>query len=365
MSEFIGSLFSEEHIAKTPSTDWKWSFKDYPTEKNGIQVFSCFSCGGGSTMGYKLAGCDVIGCCEIDPKMFEVYKRNHHPRFGYNLDIRDFNALDDLPPELYDLDILDGSPPCTPFSMSGDREESWGVAKKFKEGQKEQTLDDLFFVFIETVRKLKPRLVIAENVEGLMKGNALDYCHRIHREFKREGYICRDYLLKGETMGIPQQRHRMFFIAVRDDVSFDYENLNLTFDYEEIPFKTIKAGKGRVCLPESEAYKTLSVAIPYERKFEDTYKRIGDSRKCFNHKMIWEDLVCLTISTRRTLYRVREKQYLSDEDIIHASTFPEDYNFGKQDVCYVCGMSVPPVMIKRIVTRLIEAGFRAKERDSR
>ena len=55
------------------STDWKWSFKDYPEEKNGLSVFSCFSCGGGSTMGYKLAGCDVIGNCEIDPEMNELY----------------------------------------------------------------------------------------------------------------------------------------------------------------------------------------------------------------------------------------------------------------------------------------------------
>lgn len=46
--------------------DWKWTMaNDYPT-KNGLKVFSCFACGGGSTMGYKLVGCDVIGCCEID-----------------------------------------------------------------------------------------------------------------------------------------------------------------------------------------------------------------------------------------------------------------------------------------------------------
>ena len=56
------SLFQKEK-----SNDWKWSFKDYPKEKNGLKVFSCFSCGGGSTMGYKLAGCEVIGNVEIDP----------------------------------------------------------------------------------------------------------------------------------------------------------------------------------------------------------------------------------------------------------------------------------------------------------
>ena len=59
------------------SSDWKWTMaNDYPKEKNGLKVFSCLACGGGSTMGYKLAGCDVIGCCEIDPKMNEVYIRN-------------------------------------------------------------------------------------------------------------------------------------------------------------------------------------------------------------------------------------------------------------------------------------------------
>lgn len=95
------------------STDWKWTFADYPKEKNGLKVFSCFACGGGSTMGYKLAGCEVLGCCEIDPKMNEVYVKNHNPRFNFLMDIREFNAIpnDELPPELFNLDILDGSPP--------------------------------------------------------------------------------------------------------------------------------------------------------------------------------------------------------------------------------------------------------------
>ena len=76
------------------STDWKWTMaKDYPTEKNGLKVFSCFACGGGSTMGYKLAGCEVFGCCEIDPKMNEVYVKNHHPKYNFLMDIRDFNNL--------------------------------------------------------------------------------------------------------------------------------------------------------------------------------------------------------------------------------------------------------------------------------
>lgn len=133
-------LYFTDFITVEKSTDWKWSFSDYPKEKNGLKVFSCFACGGGSTMGYKLAGCEVLGDCEIDPQMNEVYIQNHHPKYNYLMDIRDFNNLDDLPEELYHLDILDGSPPCTTFSIAGDREESWGKMKKFREGQAEQTL---------------------------------------------------------------------------------------------------------------------------------------------------------------------------------------------------------------------------------
>ena len=101
------------------------------------------------------------------------------------MDIREFNKLDDLPKELYNLDILDGSPPCTTFSMAGDREDSWGKKKKFREGQAEQTLDDLSFVFIDTVRKLTPKCVIMENVEGLLLGEAWSYVQRIYRRIAR------------------------------------------------------------------------------------------------------------------------------------------------------------------------------------
>ena len=228
--------------AKEKSTDWKWSFKDYPKEKNGLKVFSCFACGGGSTMGYKLAGCDVLGCCEIDPKMNEIYVKNHNPKYNFLMDIRKFNELpnNEIPEELFDLDILDGSPPCTTFSMAGQREKSWGVEKKFREGQAKQTLDDLSFVFIDTVNKLKPKCVIMENVEGLLEGNAWGYVQRIYKHFNDIGYDVSHYLCKGEKMGVPQRRHRVFFIAFRKDINFDFDNLDMYFDYEPITYGEIK-----------------------------------------------------------------------------------------------------------------------------
>ena len=57
--------------------DWYLS-KSLFTKDKGT-VFSCFACGGGSTMGYKLAGFDVVGCNEIDKRMMDVYIKNHNP----------------------------------------------------------------------------------------------------------------------------------------------------------------------------------------------------------------------------------------------------------------------------------------------
>ena len=67
-------------------------------------------------MGYKIAGYDVIGCNEIDPRMMKCYETNHHPQYSYLEDIRDLVKRNNLPEELYHLDILDGSPPCSTFS---------------------------------------------------------------------------------------------------------------------------------------------------------------------------------------------------------------------------------------------------------
>lgn len=61
----LGGMMSKEYI---------WSLENLKNvKKNGLKVFSCFACGGGSTMGYKLVGFDVLGCNEIDPKINAMY----------------------------------------------------------------------------------------------------------------------------------------------------------------------------------------------------------------------------------------------------------------------------------------------------
>lgn len=343
------------------STDWKWTFADYPKEKNGLKVFSCFACGGGSTMGYKLAGCEVVGCCEIDPKMNEIYVKNHNPKYNFLMDIRDFNNLPDeeIPEELFNLDILDGSPSCTTFSMAGDREDSWGVKKKFREGQAEQTLDDLS-VFIETAAKLKPKVVIMENVEGLLLGEAWKYVQRIYKELKEIGYEVKHYLCKGENMGVPQTRHRVFFIAVRNDIKFDFDTLDMSFNYEPITYGEIKEGDGHLIGRDTKYYYFASKAAPGDKSLADTRIRLGDKGSAFQTYYIRENQIMPTLRSKPDVIDLKTITYISWQTIRNSQTFPADYDFSPNtegNVGYICGMSVPPIMIKRIVTRLIESGI--------
>ena len=174
---------------------YEWRIADgYPAqgiEKHGCKVFGTFICGGGSSMGYKLAGFEHLGGVEIDERIAAIYEDNHHPKFLFKEDLRIFNERKDLPAELYNLDLLDGSPPCSTFSMAGSREDAWGKKKQFAEGQAVQTLDDLVFIYCDTILKLQPKCFLLENVKGLTAGNAKSYLLRIIQKLNRGGIVRR------------------------------------------------------------------------------------------------------------------------------------------------------------------------------
>ena len=91
-------------------------------------------------MGYKLAGYTVLGNCEIDPEMMKLYRRNHHPKYPYLMDIREFNQLQVYPEELRHLDILDGSGrrhgERKRHSGKGRRNSGWMICSCISSGQR-------------------------------------------------------------------------------------------------------------------------------------------------------------------------------------------------------------------------------------
>lgn len=344
---------------------YRWTLKDANFTKDKGKVFSCFACGGGSTMGYKLAGYDVIGCNEIDPRMMKLYIENHHPKYSFCEDIRTFKMRKDLPEELYQLDILDGSPPCSSFSMTGEREDGWGKQKKFREGQTTQVLDTLFFDFIDLAKELQPKVVIAENVKGLMLGNAIKYVQRIYKEFERAGYMLCHSLCDASKMGVPQRRERVFFIAIRNDLLNKIPTretlfemipyINLEFNEHGIPFREfyMPGVDDRPC-GYGQMWEYWSKRTPNDKDFGTITQRDFGGLKCFSNKIVQLDDICVTFTTNFGIYLYDEFRKPNKSESCCICSFPQDYDFCNEPYYYVCGMSVPPVMMAQVATRVWE-----------
>jgi len=339
---------------------YKWTLKDAKFTKDKGKVFSCFACGGGSTMGYKLAGFDVLGCNEIDPKMMAAYQANHNPKYAYLEPIQTFKLRDDLPQELYNLDILDGSPPCSSFSMAGSREADWGKEKKFREGQAEQVLDTLFFDFIDLAKKLQPKIVVAENVKGLLLGDAKSYVLRIINAFEMAGYYVNYWLLDASTMGVPQRRERVFFLAIRKDLAEPFleqvdmftiaPEINLKFNEPEIPYKEIESP-----FREEKGRHIPAGIKPYWEKIQPgrSCADVHEKGHFFQELKLDPNRVLPTLRAgSNSYYHYKDARRLFDEEIIKGGSYPLDYNFLTNQAIYLIGMSVPPVMTAQIALQI-------------
>lgn len=333
-----------------------WSLSDLESvPKNGLTVFSLFHCGGGSTMGYKLAGCTMLGGVEIDPRMMKVYRANHHPKHSYLMDVRAFNETPDtdLPDELFNLDILDGSPPCTSFSMAGNREEDWGKAKKFREGQSEQRLDDLFDHYINTVGKLRPKVAIAENVKGLIAGRAKPYAKSLFDTFRAIGYKPSLWCFDASRMGVPQRRERTFFIASRED----RPPLKFRFNEKPIVFGEIRDDSQ----PRIELMTCHQKLWPFVKETDTDMSsvslRTNDTKSLFCHKICHNTQIMYTIVSASPYVVFDGARRVNPVEFRRASTFPADFDFCGESVQYITGMSVPPYMMHRVASSVIRQWF--------
>jgi DNA (cytosine-5)-methyltransferase 1 len=327
---------------------YKWYLSDgYPAKgikKHNKKVFGTFICGGGSTMGYKLAGYKHLGGVEIDPKVADVYKTNHQPQNFYIEDLRVFNKRENLPQELYNLDLLDGSPPCSSFSMAGSREKAWGKKKKFREGQAEQVLDDLVYVYIDTIAKLKPKVALLENVKGLIQGNAKSYAKKIKSKFEKLGYRVQVFLLNAASMGVPQKRERVFFIGLRKDIKLPI--LKLNFNEKPIIYSKIEDNcyENKIANCDFKYFKIC--------KQGKSIASVHPKGNRFNSIKLSKNNVINTIASGSELYHYEKEKALSNNELKLAGSYPLDYNFKNIKPQYLIGMSVPPVMTAQIAYQI-------------
>lgn len=314
-----------------------WTLATTPTDLTGPRVVSTFSGGGGSSMGYRLAGMNVTSACDIDPVMSDHYRTNLDPPQFHQRPVLDLIDLD-----LGPFDILDGSPPCSSFSTSGRRDKDWGKNKQFREGQATQVLDDLFFDWIKVVAAHLPRIVIAENVTGLAKGKARGYLRLVVDNLRTLGYQVEVHVLNATQFGVPQRRERVFILGTRT------KQPALRWPDPIPPITCQQAVTGIINSPEQVEEVTVPTDSQtyYWWKRTEPGKRFMDTRRAeigWDHRIQHPDRPAWTLTGGNGAMHWAEPRRFTSRELARLSSFPDDYKFGSAALAgYIVGMSVPP-----------------------
>ena len=200
------------------------------SNQNKFKVISTFAGGGGSSTGYRLAGGKILCVNEFVEEAQNTYRENYPDTPILPGDIKQLSGKDFLDIaglEVGELDILDGSPPCSAFSVAGKLSHSkdgkhsdgWGQTKNYSDGKMVENIEDLFFEFLRVANDIRPKVIIAENVKGLTIGEAKEYFNKIQNTFEDIGYDVVAKVLDSRYFGISQTRTRVFFIGVRNDIT--------------------------------------------------------------------------------------------------------------------------------------------------
>ena len=320
--------------------------------RNAISFFS--GCGG-SSLGYKLAGVNVLYANEFVPKASETYKLNFPNTIMDTRDIRTIQpqeVLDKINLKVGELDFLDGSPPCASFSTAGKREKGWGKVKAYSDTK--QRTDDLFYEYIRMVKEIKPKIFVAENVRGLIMGKAKGYFNKFLAEFNKLNYNVKASLLDASYLEVPQMRKRVFIIGVRKDL-----NREPVFPkkHKRLIVKPVYDKKYPV---EEEAKKMPPSYLKYLVNLKQGEQPQGSffSLKR-NHLYRPSYTILATYGKGACVMHPYENRHMSIAELKDICSFPQSFKLiGKYtDQAERLGRSVPPNMMKNIIKTLRKEVF--------
>lgn len=198
-------------------------------------------------------------------------------------------------------------------------------------------------------KRLQPKVVIAENVKGILMGKAKRYKNRLISELTSSGYVVKYFLLDASKMGVPQRRQRVFFIGVRKDISDflnstknDYEkvispfpNIDMVFNEKEISYIEI----------EQKEPKDQQSIVHIPEGILLYWKKIKEGRSCadahpkghlFQSIKLARDRPLPTLrASSNSYYHYNQERSLYDREIVLGSSFPTDYNFNSNRPIYI------------------------------
>ena len=349
---------------------------------NKFRVISTFAGGGGSSTGYRLAGGKILAINEFVEEARNTYRDNYPNTPILDGDIKELTGKDFLDITKLkegELDLLDGSPPCSAFSMCGTlaregtvHSDGFGKTKQYSDGKTVTNIEDLFFEFLRVANVIRPKTIIAENVEGLTVGEAKQYFNKIQNTFEDIGYQVVAKVHDCSQFGVPQRRRRVFFMGVRNDI-MDTVGLNfmtlsslfpepnnsittlqgafdgLEYDKEEVDMLTTK-------WKETAYYKQTCVLMPRNPEKVITGTDYHPKGWHFNLKIASEFQPSPTITAMGATEKTAGVCHWNDDrkftlgELKRVTSLPDDFKLtGKwAQKSERCGRMVPSLMMKSL-----------------
>ena len=369
-----------------------------------FKVISTFAGGGGSSTGYRLAGGKVLVINEFVEEAQKTYAENYPETVILPGDIKELtgkNFLDAAGVDEGEIDILDGSPPCSAFSVAGKlshnvheeeridlfgnvtvekvagkHSDGWGQTKNYSDGKMVENIEDLFFEFLRVANDIKPKVIVAENVKGLTIGEAKEYFNKILNEFGNIGYEVCAQVLDSRYFGVSQTRTRVIFIGVRHDVmaklGLNFMTISQIFpkpDADVIPVKDVMIDL--VYDPEEVKYLTDKFTNTAYWKYTGSKMPIDSDKVLtgadyhpkghhFNLKRVSQYQPSPTITamgsadTTAGAFHWAEPRKLTLGELKRIMSLPDDFKLtGKwNQKAERCGRMVPPRMMERIASAI-------------
>ncbi|QUR95155.1 DNA cytosine methyltransferase [Macrococcoides canis] len=360
-------------------------------DNNQYNVIDLFSGAGGLSRGFMDAGFNVILGIDFDDAALKTFKENHGEADIMKLDLFNHKNIDAIVKYVNDknikLDVLVGGPPCQGFSLAGKREE-------FDER------NVLYSAMVKAAERLQPKVIVLENVPGMLTLYNGAGAKRVIEDFTKIGYkVATPQILYAPDYGVPQIRKRVFFVMLHNSmgsVDFKYpepiidesqyincedaiEDLpslnnvdnyslgqefryhvepmsqyqklmrqNSKMIYNHIPTNhTEETIKLISMVPEGKNYKSLPEEILMKRKFKynEALTRYHSKRPS------------RTIDTgHRTHFHYKWNRIPTVRENARLQSFPDDFIFygNKQEQYRQVGNAVPPLLGKAIATKVRE-----------
>ena len=254
-------------------------------------------------------------------------------------------VLDSLPP----IEALAFGFPCNDFSVVGEQKGFDG------------TYGPLYTYGVHVLRTHRPQWFLAENVGGLKSANEGNAFQKIMSDLKAAGYRVYPNLYKFEEYGVPQARHRIIIVGIREDLPFEFKipSTELYRDVDvscrtaiEVPPIPANAPNNELTKQSESVVKSLSYIKPGENAFtadipEEYQLHVKGAKISQIYKRLHPEKPAYTVTGSggggTHIYHWSEPRALTNRERARLQTFPDTYEFkgSKESVRRQIGMAVP------------------------